>query len=95
MTPVLAIARRELFSYLLSPVGYAVTAMFLFFTSLVFFAAAPLLSGSGFAPGQPASLRMFFEVGVSTTRRPVASLNDNENASRTRVKSSWIPDMTQ
>jgi len=64
VSAVMAIARRELFSYLLSPAGYAVTAIFLFFTSLVFFAAAPLLTGSGFAPGQPASLRMFFEVGV-------------------------------
>ena len=64
MSATAAIARRELFSYLLTPTGYLVTALFLFFTALVYFAAAPLLVGAGFAQGQPASLRMFFEVGV-------------------------------
>jgi len=64
MRGTLAIARRELFAYLLSPVGYLVTALFLFFTSLVYFAAAPLLIGAGFSQGQPASLRLFFQIGV-------------------------------
>ena len=64
MKPMLAIARRELFSYLLTPVGYVITALFLFFASLVYFAAAPLLLGSGFSQGQPASLRLFFQIGV-------------------------------
>jgi ABC-2 type transport system permease protein len=60
----LTIARRELFAFLLTPVGWLVTAMFLFFTSLVYFAAAPMLVGGGFSQGQPASLRSFFQVGV-------------------------------
>jgi ABC-2 type transport system permease protein len=60
----LAITRRELASYLLSPVGYLVTGLFLFFTALVYFAVAPLLVGSGFSAGQPASLRLFFEIAV-------------------------------
>ena len=64
MSATLAIARRELLAYLLSPVGYIVTALFLFFTSLVYFAAAPLLLGAGFSQGQPASLRLFFQIGV-------------------------------
>jgi len=64
VSATLALARRELLAYLLSPVGYIVTALFLFFTSLVYFAAAPLLMGSGFSQGQPASLRLFFQIGV-------------------------------
>jgi ABC-2 type transport system permease protein len=64
MNATMAIARRELFSFLVTPAGYLVSAIFLFFTALVYFAAAPLLMGSGFAQGQPASLRMFFDVGV-------------------------------
>ena len=64
MSVTIAITRRELGSYLYSPVGYLLPALFLFFTSLIYFAAAPLLVGSGFSQGQPASLRMFFEVGV-------------------------------
>jgi ABC-2 type transport system permease protein len=64
MSETLAIARRELLSFLLSPAGYLVATLFLFFTALVYFAAAPLLVGSGFSAGQPASLRLFFEVAV-------------------------------
>lgn len=64
MSATLAIARRELFSYLHTPVGYLVAALFVFFTATVFFAAAPLLVGAGFSQGQPASLRAFFAVGV-------------------------------
>jgi len=63
VTATLAIARRELFSYLLTPVGYLVMALFVFFTALLYFAAAPLL-GAGFSQGQPASMRLFFDVGV-------------------------------
>jgi ABC-2 type transport system permease protein len=64
MSATLAIARRELLAYVLSPVGYIITALFLFFTSLVYFGAAPLLMGAGFSQGQPASLRLFFQIGV-------------------------------
>jgi ABC-2 type transport system permease protein len=64
MTGVLSIARRELLSYLLTPVGYVVAALFLFFTALVYFVAAPLLIGTGFSQGQPASMRLFFEMAV-------------------------------
>ena len=64
MIATAAVARRELYAYLLSPTGYLVAALFLFFSSLVYFAAAPLLLGSGFAPGQPASLRLFFQIGI-------------------------------
>lgn len=63
-TALLAIGRRELMAYLLSPVGALVAALFLFFTALVHFVAAPALMGTGFAQGQPASLRLFFQVGV-------------------------------
>ncbi|MBT8486750.1 MAG: ABC transporter permease subunit [Phycisphaerales bacterium] len=64
MSATVAIARRELMSYVLSPVGAVVTALFLFFTGLVYFVAAPLLLGSGFSPGQPATMRLFFEISV-------------------------------
>ena len=64
MTSALTIARRELMSYLVTPVGYVVTALFLFFTSLIYFGVAPLLLDGGFSPGQPASLRLFFQVGI-------------------------------
>jgi ABC-2 type transport system permease protein len=64
MSRTLAIARRELMAFLLSPVGYLVAALFLFFTSLVYFAAAPVLIGTGFSQGQPASLTLFFQVAV-------------------------------
>ena len=64
MSRTFTIARRELRAYLLSPVGYVVAAMFLFFTALVYFAAAPLLIGSGYSEGQPASMSLFFQVGV-------------------------------
>jgi ABC-2 type transport system permease protein len=60
----LTIARRELLAFLLTPVGWLVTAMFLFFTSLVYFVASPMLVGGGFSEGQPASLRSFFQIGV-------------------------------
>jgi ABC-2 type transport system permease protein len=64
MSVTLVIARRELASFFRSPVGYVVTGLFLFFTALVFFGAAPVLVGSGFSQGQPASLRLFFQIGV-------------------------------
>lgn len=64
MSATLAIARRELRSYLFSPVGPIIIAVFVFFTALVYFAAAPLLVGGGFSDGQPASLRLFFEIGA-------------------------------
>lgn len=64
MKPMAAIARRELASYLLTPTGYVIAALFLFFTALVYFVAAPLLLTTGFTQGQPASLRMFFQIGV-------------------------------
>jgi ABC-2 type transport system permease protein len=64
MNVMLVIARRELSVFFRSPVGYVVTALFLFFTALVYFGAAPVLVGSGFSQGQPASLRLFFQIGV-------------------------------
>lgn len=64
MSATIAIARRELRSYLFSPVGPLLIALFVFFTALVYFAAAPLLVGGGFSEGQPASLGLFFEIGV-------------------------------
>lgn len=64
MKPIAAIARRELASYLLTPTGYVIAALFLFFTSLVYFVVAPLLLTTGFTQGQPASLRMFFQIGI-------------------------------
>ena len=36
--------------------------LFVFLTALVFFVVYPVLLGSGFAQGQPASLRGLFEV---------------------------------
>ncbi|MDY7110596.1 MAG: ABC transporter permease [Planctomycetota bacterium] len=63
MSATLAIARRELLAYMLSPAGYIVTALFLFFTSLVYFVVAPLAQ-MGFSQGRPASLRLFFQIGV-------------------------------
>lgn len=64
MTAALAIARREVAASFLSPVGWLVTALFLFFVGSVFFIVGPQLAGAGFAPGRPASMRLFFEVGI-------------------------------
>ena len=63
MTALLAISRRELLAILLAPTGAIVAALFLFFTSLVYFVLAPLID-AGFSQGQPASLRLFFEIGI-------------------------------
>jgi len=63
VTALLAITRRELFALLLAPAGALIAAMFLFFTSLVYFVIAPLID-AGFSQGQPASLRLFFEISV-------------------------------
>ena len=64
MTPILAITRRELGTFLRTPSGYVITALFLFFTAFVYFVAAPLLVGSGFSQGQPASMHLFFQIGI-------------------------------
>jgi ABC-2 type transport system permease protein len=64
VSATIAIARRELASYLLSPAGYLIAAMFLFLAALVYFAILPWIFASGFSQGQPATLRVFFQVGV-------------------------------
>ncbi len=53
----LAIARREIPAYLLSPSGYVITALFLLVTGLLF-------AFGGFQPGQAATLRPVFDLGA-------------------------------
>lgn len=61
-----AIARRELETTILSPVGALVAALFLACTGTVYFVLAPQLVGRGFVQGQPASLALFFETALWT-----------------------------
>jgi ABC-2 type transport system permease protein len=65
VSQTITIARRELLVYLLTPSGYLITALFLFLTSMVFFVVAPL-GRMGFSQGQPASMQLFFQVGLWT-----------------------------
>jgi len=64
LTVLLAIARRELASLLLSPAGWFIVSLFLFFVGGVSFMLAPHLLGTGFRQGQPATLRLFFETAT-------------------------------
>lgn len=66
MRATLAVAGRELRSYLLTPTGWVVAALFLLLTGAIQFVVAPQLVGGGFASGRPASLRVFFETGAWT-----------------------------
>lgn len=63
MTATLAIARRELFGFLLTPAGYIIVAVFMLATALVYFLWG-MLWGGGFNQGDPASLRLVFSSGV-------------------------------
>jgi len=64
MTGIAAIAGRELRSCFVTPGGYLIVALFLFLTGSMFFVIAPQLFSGGFSTGQPASLRIVFEVGA-------------------------------
>lgn len=66
MSPLLAIARRELEATILSPVGAVVAALFLACTSSVWFVLGPQIAGRGFVQGQPAALDLFFETALWT-----------------------------
>lgn len=63
MSATLAMARRELMSYLLSPAGYIIIAVFMLATALTYFLWG-MLWGGGFNQGDPASLRLVFSGGV-------------------------------
>lgn len=59
-----SLAGRELRSQFLSPVGYVLAALFVFLSGLLFYVVAPILLATGFAEGQPASMRLFFLLGL-------------------------------
>lgn len=56
MSRIWALARREFWSFFLSPVGYVVIGLFLAVTGFVFM--------RGFDAGKPASMRPVFELGM-------------------------------
>ena len=53
---VMAIGRRDLAAYFLSPSGYIITALFIFVTGIFFI--------RGFEQGQTASMRPVFDIGI-------------------------------
>lgn len=69
MTSTLAIARRELASFYRLPLGWIVTALFLFLSAVAFVSLS-------LKPGQPATLREFFELwwGLLLVVAPAVSM---------------------
>lgn len=63
MSATIAMARRELMSYLLAPAGYIIIAVFMLATALMYFLWG-MLWGGGFNQGDPASLQLVFSGGI-------------------------------